>query len=1306
MRIGTSSRNSRRWTERAALWLTLGGALLLPMASADPSAAAAGATEAASRAQEAVDSKDPSRLAEAARWFAGWKSRERNPRTARAAIRLAHACRVARACDSYYALRYARAAADLSDAATRSALAREFLGIDLPAYALEALRDRRAGPLGMADEALYRRAYAAARINVEDSGEAVDRPAADEARRRVADRLWLLLGVPALDQTGAYLDAEFRFVPRTSLMTEEDFASDYRMSSLEWRRAHGVRPSLAALFSRQYRPELERLYELEGPSQLAGVAVPLAPAALAQYVARVDSASGADARAALVALLADVRRTTDVPEPPIAPPDPTSALTTPAEAPQAVAEPPPQLSGASARDGTWLLSLTVDPWLADEQFAIVRRGGSLVAYPLGEARTAWFEEVDGRPGAEIVLTSNEGSGSFFDLSIVSPASATATSLAAQLYRGQFSFADLDGDPAKEVVVSQALSLDERFLSCNQCPKRRSAYIVDFDESSGRFRIAGASVTGTEDSANASGNLFGISASMQASAWAEGAGQSLRRLVEGGAAEPSTGDVETVLDQAQILSEAGQYPAAIRLAGLVAQRLQPLPRGRFGPHLLQAHLIAGFAEVNGGDPLATIARLRRLAPALDGQPREALQSYWSLLAVAGMALGDSAIAHEAMRKEQAVAAAEKRSPGQGNLAMLFSHFGAWRAAAAQTLVALDMSLREQNYKGQALMMINAAEAERRRGDLPSALDWLARAMRLTRSFSDSGDIAYAFQVAVAIALDAQLPDVAIALLDISLPAHTSAVWWVRGPDHLLLYGRALEQKGDSGGAARAFTAAARLAERRAGLRSVEAWAEVGRLALQRSEQAGAQDAYRRAFARIAQGRRSTPTDAYKISFLQNVDSVAERYFALSRGRGDEATLQLATDLEAWKFQVFRDRYSPDSAVDAGVVRRLQARLRPDEAYISYFVSPSVSFALVVTRDSIERRDLDLDDARARALRSEILEHMDLSKAKSAAYIRQRRMPPGLRDSLQSARELLIEPLGLPARVDTLLINEDEDLAGLPWAAVPPSSEGWLDWIKGLLGFPRVGSLLERYNVALVPSGQLIGRPAAKAVGGKAVIAGALGPVGAATVGRALGVASREEAYVPLPPLAEGVKEIEAVSRAFRGRAALLLDGYGSARLAPPSAPLGRQSLQAALGESSVWHFVGHGVFNRLDPMASTIFLGEGSPGEWVNASDLAAWDLKRIDLVALSACETGTARPEVGGETFGMLRGLLAGGVRSAMVMAWPVDDLASSRFYGSFYERYGAEATGEAHRRAALRVKDEFVHPFYWAAPTLYGDWR
>lgn len=1290
----------------ALLWLSLGAALPLLMASADPSATVSGAAEAASRTQAAVDSKDPSRLAQAARWFAAWKSRERDSRTARAAIRLANACRIARACDSYYALRYARAAADLSDAATRSALAREFLGIDLPGYAVEALRDRRAGPLGRADEALYRSAYAAARINVEDSTGAMDRPVADEARRRVADRLWLLLGVPALDETGAYLDEGFRFAPRTSTMSEADFVSNYRMSSLEWRRAHSVRPSLAALFSRSYRPELERLYEFEGPWQPTGVAVPLAPAALAQLVARVEGASGDQARAALVALLADVKRRTDVAEPQAVPPDETFAVASPDETAPAAVAATLQLSGASARDGAWLLSLTVDPWLADEQFAIVRRSGGLVAYPLGEARTAWFDEVDGRPGAEIVLTSSEGSGSFFDLSIFSPATATGASLASQLYRGQFSFADLDGDPAKEVVVSQALSLDERYSSCNQCPKRRSAYIVDFDESSGRFRIAGASLTGTEDSANASGNLFGISASMRASASAEGAGQSLRRLVEAGAAAPTAEDVETVLGQAQMLSEADQYPAAIQLAGRVAQRLEPLRGAQFGPHYLQAHLIAGFAEVHSGNPLATIARLRRVAPALAGLPRDAQQSYWSLMAVAAMALGDSAIAHEAMQREQAVAAPDRRSPGQGNLAMLFSHFGAWRAAGAQTLTAMDMSLREQNYKGMALMMINAAEAERRNGDLPSALDWLARAMRLSRSFSDSGDTAYAFQVAVAIALDAQLPDVAIALLDISLPAHTSALWRIRGPDHLLLYGRALEQKGDVGAAARAFTAAARLAEQRAGLRSVEAWAEVGRLALSQSDEAGARDAYRRAFNRIAQGRRSTPTDAYKISYLQNVDAVAEQHFALSSGRSDQAIFQQAADLEAWKFQVFRDRYSPDSALDSEVVRTLQARLRPNEAYISYFVSPSVSFALVVTHDSIRRRDLELDASGARALRSEILDYMDLGKAKSAAYIRQRRMPPGLSDALQRARESLIAPLALPENVDTVLINEDEDLAGLPWAAVPPSPEGWIDWIKGLLGFPRVRSFLERYHVAVVPSAQLIIRPPAKAVRDKVVIAGALGPVDAATVSRALGVASREETYASLPPLTRGVNEIEAVNRAFGGSAELLLDRYGSSKLAHPSAPLGRDSLRRALGESSVWHFVGHGVFNRLDPMGSAIFLGEGSPGEWVNGSDLAAWDLKRISLVALSACETGTTRPEVGGETFGMLRGLLAGGVRSAMVMAWPVDDLASSRFYGNFYERFGAETTGEAHRRAALKVKDEFVHPFYWAAPTLYGDWR
>ena len=92
-------------------------------------------------------------------------------------------------------------------------------------------------------------------------------------------------------------------------------------------------------------------------------------------------------------------------------------------------------------------------------------------------------------------------------------------------------------------------------------------------------------------------------------------------------------------------------------------------------------------------------------------------------------------------------------------------------------------------------------------------------------------------------------------------------------------------------------------------------------------------------------------------------------------------------------------------------------------------------------------------------------------------------------------------------------------------------------------------------------------------------------------------------------------------------------------------------------------------------------------------------------LALSACETGMLQTDIGSESFGFLRALLAAHVRSAVLMGWQVDDSSTAAFYSEFYRHLGSGAA-TAYRKATLVQKGHYSHPYYWSAGDYYGSWR
>ena len=128
---------------------------------------------------------------------------------------------------------------------------------------------------------------------------------------------------------------------------------------------------------------------------------------------------------------------------------------------------------------------------------------------------------------------------------------------------------------------------------------------------------------------------------------------------------------------------------------------------------------------------------------------------------------------------------------------------------------------------------------------------------------------------------------------------------------------------------------------------------------------------------------------------------------------------------------------------------------------------------------------------------------------------------------------------------------------------------------------------------------------------------------------------------------------------------------------------------------------------------------------LTALEVSSLDLSHVELVTLSACETGLGQTAGGEGLLGMQRAFQVAGARSAVATLWKVSDEASRCLMIDFYENLWEKKMSrvEALWQAQLKMLREGVHrglaiddqpadeqkrlpPYYWAAFELSGDWR
>jgi CHAT domain-containing protein len=144
------------------------------------------------------------------------------------------------------------------------------------------------------------------------------------------------------------------------------------------------------------------------------------------------------------------------------------------------------------------------------------------------------------------------------------------------------------------------------------------------------------------------------------------------------------------------------------------------------------------------------------------------------------------------------------------------------------------------------------------------------------------------------------------------------------------------------------------------------------------------------------------------------------------------------------------------------------------------------------------------------------------------------------------------------------------------------------------------------------------------------------------------------------------------------------------------------LEEQRAETGILHFACHGAFHAQQALKSGILMApepdmaaaakstslKGLPADrFLTAEDFFRMELD-VDLVTLSACESGINELRPGDELFGLMRALICGGTPSVVMSLWAVEEISTDVLMTTFYEALiGGQNKAKALQTAQLTVR-------------------
>jgi CHAT domain-containing protein len=354
--------------------------------------------------------------------------------------------------------------------------------------------------------------------------------------------------------------------------------------------------------------------------------------------------------------------------------------------------------------------------------------------------------------------------------------------------------------------------------------------------------------------------------------------------------------------------------------------------------------------------------------------------------------------------------------------------------------------------------------------------------------------------------------------------------------------------------------------------------------------------------------------------------------------------------------------------------------------------------------------------------------------AASSIGQDRVAPESVDALVRLSEVILGPVATQLKRQRLVIVADGALQYVPFGALP---------------LPRTGGIQnEKYTTPLIVKHEIVNLPSASAlaslrreVAGRqpapktlAVIAdpvfekndsrlkaatkpssensaGSSAPLKSESrgLGLVLDQAAKDSGVVdhglPIPRLPGTRQEAMQI---------LALVDPASSKRALDFAANRSMATAAELAQYRYLHVATHGFLDSVNPELSGLVLSmfdeDGNPQNgFLRAHEVFNLRLP-VELVVLSACQTGLGKDVRGEGLVGLTRGFMYAGTPRVVVSLWNVNDKATADLMTLFYQGMLRDKLrpSAALREAQIKMwkQKRWNEPFYWAAFTLQGEWR
>ncbi len=156
------------------------------------------------------------------------------------------------------------------------------------------------------------------------------------------------------------------------------------------------------------------------------------------------------------------------------------------------------------------------------------------------------------------------------------------------------------------------------------------------------------------------------------------------------------------------------------------------------------------------------------------------------------------------------------------------------------------------------------------------------------------------------------------------------------------------------------------------------------------------------------------------------------------------------------------------------------------------------------------------------------------------------------------------------------------------------------------------------------------------------------------------------------------------------------------------------LSTDLSQYKYIHFATHGLLNEVHPELSglvfSLFDKDGKiQNGFLRLNEVFNLTMP-VDMVVLSACQTGLGKDIKGEGIIGLTRGFMYAGAERVLVSLWNVNDKATSELMKRFYEgilKDGLTPTiALRNAQVSLLKEKEWSSPHFWAPFIIQGSWK